>query len=48
VKESVASGVSIVELMRKKKVLSAAEIDDVLDPIKMTGPGTKTKRKGKA
>jgi aspartate ammonia-lyase len=48
VKESVASGVSIVELMRKKKVLSAAEIDDVLDPIKMTGPGTKRKRKGKA
>jgi aspartate ammonia-lyase len=38
VKESVATGVSIVELVRKKKVLTEAEIDEVLDPMKMTEP----------
>jgi aspartate ammonia-lyase len=38
VKESVASGVSIVELARKKKVLSEAELDEILDPMKMTEP----------
>src|ERR1700727_226841 len=43
VKESVASGVSIVELARKKKVLSDAEIDEVLDPMKMTEPPVEKK-----
>ncbi len=43
VKESVETGTSIVELARKKKVLTDAEIDEVLDPMKMTEP-----RKGKA
>ena len=43
VKESVRTGESIVELARKKKVLSDAEIAEVLDPMKMTEP-----RKGNA
>jgi len=43
VKESVETGMSIVELARKKKVLTDAEIDEVLDPVKMTEP-----QKGKA
>jgi aspartate ammonia-lyase len=48
VKESVASGVSIVELARKKKVLSDAELDEILDPMKMTEPRAETRaRKGK-
>jgi aspartate ammonia-lyase len=38
VKESVATGERIVTLARKKKVLSDAEIDEVLDPMKMTEP----------
>ncbi len=43
VKESVATGESIVELARKKTVLSDAEVDEVLDLMKMTEP-----QKGKA
>jgi aspartate ammonia-lyase len=38
VTESVATGESIVALARKKKVLSDAEIEEVLDPMKMTEP----------
>ena len=38
VKESVATGESIVALARKKKVLSDAEIEEVLDPMKVTEP----------
>ncbi|HEY1502434.1 MAG TPA: aspartate ammonia-lyase [Acidobacteriaceae bacterium] len=49
VKESVASEVSIVELARKKKVLSEAELDEILDPMKMTEPRAENKAgKGKA
>jgi len=38
VKESVATGTSIVELVRNRKLLSDAEITEVLDPMKMTEP----------
>jgi aspartate ammonia-lyase len=38
VKESVASGESIVELARKKQLLSEEQIRDILDPGKMTEP----------
>jgi aspartate ammonia-lyase len=38
VKESVASGVSIVELARKEKLLSEEQIAQILDPKRMTGP----------
>jgi aspartate ammonia-lyase len=38
VKESVATGESIVALARKKKVLSDAELDAILDPARMTEP----------
>jgi aspartate ammonia-lyase len=38
VKESVETGTSIVELARKKKLLTDAEIDEVLDPMRMTEP----------
>jgi aspartate ammonia-lyase len=38
VKESVATGESIVALARKKKVLSDAELKEVLDPMRMTEP----------
>jgi aspartate ammonia-lyase len=49
VKESVANGVSIVELARKKKVLSDTELDEILDPMKMTEPSaSNTAGKGKA
>jgi aspartate ammonia-lyase len=46
VKESVATGVSMVELARKKKVLTEAEIDEILDPRKMTEP--RAEKKGNA
>jgi aspartate ammonia-lyase len=39
VKESVASGKSLVALAREKKLMSDAEIDEILDPLKMTEPG---------
>lgn len=38
VKESVASGESIVDLARKKKLLSEEQIGEILDPQKMTEP----------
>ncbi|HZZ39319.1 MAG TPA: aspartate ammonia-lyase [Acidobacteriaceae bacterium] len=38
VKESVATGNSIVALAREKKVLSEAELKEILDPAKMTEP----------
>ncbi len=38
VKESVATGESIVELVRKKKLLSEEQIAEMLDPEKMTEP----------
>ncbi len=41
VKESVASGRSIVELAREKKLLSEEQIGEILDPRKMTEPREK-------
>jgi aspartate ammonia-lyase len=38
VKESIASGRTIVDLAREKKLLSEAQIDEILDPKKMTEP----------
>ncbi len=38
VKESVASGRSIIELARERKLLSEAEIAEILDPVRMTEP----------
>jgi aspartate ammonia-lyase len=38
VKESVASGESIVALARKKKLLSEKQIEELLDPARMTEP----------
>jgi len=38
VKESVATGESIVALARKKNLLSEEQIAEILDPGKMTGP----------
>jgi len=38
VKESVATGESIIAIARKKKLLSEAEIEEILDPILMTDP----------
>jgi aspartate ammonia-lyase len=43
VKESVATGASIVELARKKKLLSEAELKEILDPKKMTEPRVEKK-----
>ncbi|MGC2164104.1 MAG: aspartate ammonia-lyase [Silvibacterium sp.] len=40
VKESVATGESILSLVRKKKLLSEAEIAEILDPIAMTEVST--------
>ncbi len=41
VKESVASGRSIVELAREKKLLTGEQIAEILDPKKMTEPREK-------
>jgi aspartate ammonia-lyase len=41
VKESVATGRSIVELAREKKLLSEEQISEILDPKKMTEPREK-------
>ncbi len=38
VKESIATGESIVALARKKKLLSEKELDGILDPARMTEP----------
>jgi len=37
-KESVATGRSIIDIAREKKLLSEKEIDDILDPTTMTEP----------
>src|SRR5690348_3844415 len=37
-KESVASGRSIIEIAREKKLLSEREIEEILDPVRMTEP----------
>ncbi|MBI2682097.1 MAG: aspartate ammonia-lyase [Acidobacteriales bacterium] len=38
VKESVATGRSIIDIAREKKLLSEAEIAEILDPVRMTEP----------
>jgi aspartate ammonia-lyase len=38
VKESVATGRSIIDIAREKKLLSEAEIKEILDPVRMTEP----------
>ncbi len=38
VKESVATGRSIIEIAREKKLLSEKEIAEILDPVRMTEP----------
>ncbi|MHB1022013.1 MAG: aspartate ammonia-lyase [Acidobacteriaceae bacterium] len=38
VKESVATGKSIIELAREKKLLSEGQIAEILDPVRMTEP----------
>src|SRR5205807_3851187 len=38
VKESVATGRSIIDLAREKKLLSEKEIEEILDPVRMTEP----------
>src|SRR5690348_11522943 len=37
-KESVANGRSIIEIAREKKLLSEKEIEEILDPVRMTEP----------
>jgi aspartate ammonia-lyase len=37
-KEAVASGRSIIEIAREKKLLSEEEINQILDPVRMTEP----------
>ncbi|MEY2411647.1 MAG: aspartate ammonia-lyase [Acidobacteriaceae bacterium] len=37
-KEAVASGRSIIEIAREKKLLSEKEINEILDPVRMTEP----------
>jgi len=37
-KEAVASGRSIIEIVREKKLLSEKEIKEILDPVRMTEP----------
>ena len=37
-KESVATGRSIIEIAREKKLLSEKEIAEILDPVRMTEP----------
>jgi aspartate ammonia-lyase len=38
VKESIATGKSIIEIARSKKLLSEKEIAEILDPVRMTEP----------
>jgi len=38
VKESVATGRSIIDIARDKKLLSEQEIAEILDPVSMTEP----------
>jgi aspartate ammonia-lyase len=37
-KEAVASGRSIIDIAREKKLLSEKEINEILDPVRMTEP----------
>ena len=37
-KESVATGRSIIDIARDKKLLSEQEIAEILDPVSMTEP----------
>jgi aspartate ammonia-lyase len=37
-KEAVASGRSIIDIAREKKLLTEAEINEILDPVRMTEP----------
>ena len=37
-KESVATGRSIIEIAREKKLVSEKEIEEILDPVRMTEP----------
>ena len=37
-KESVATGESIISIARKKKLLSDEQIAEILDPVRMTEP----------
>jgi len=38
VKESVATGRSIIDIAREKKLLTEKEIEEILDPVSMTEP----------
>ena len=38
VKESIATGKSIIEIARSRHLLSEAEIAEILDPVRMTEP----------
>src|SRR6185436_10287039 len=38
VKESIATGRSIIDIAREKQLLSEAEINEILDPARMTEP----------
>ena len=38
VKESVATGKSIIEIARERKQLTEEEIAEILDPVRMTEP----------
>jgi aspartate ammonia-lyase len=38
VKESIATGRSIIDIARDKKLLSEKEIKEILDPVRMTEP----------
>ena len=38
VKESIATGRSIIDIVREKKLLSEKEINEILDPVRMTEP----------
>jgi aspartate ammonia-lyase len=38
VKESVATGRSIIDIARDKKLLTEKEIEEILDPVSMTEP----------
>src|SRR5690349_3871602 len=43
-KEAVASGRSIIEIAREKKLLSEQEINEILDPVRMTEPRPPVKK----
>ncbi len=46
-KEAVASGRSIIEIAREKKLLSEKEINEILDPVRMTEPTKPLEAAGK-